>query len=102
MTPELSTAFNVVKDTASKPETLVPFDETRQVFLLCDASDDGYGAWLCHLAPVTVDPTSMATRHSTQAVLRRGTRRRTLRRAAPAPTIADSSCPTASATTSSL
>jgi hypothetical protein len=52
-TPELSTAFNVVKDTASKPETLVPFDETRQVFLLCDASDDGYGAWLCHLAPDT-------------------------------------------------
>jgi hypothetical protein len=32
-TPELSTAF--VKDTASKPETLVPFDETHQVFLLC-------------------------------------------------------------------
>jgi hypothetical protein len=52
-TPELSAAFNVVKDTASKPETLVPFDETRQVFLLCDASDDGYGAWLCHLAPDT-------------------------------------------------
>jgi hypothetical protein len=50
---QLSTAFNVVKDTASKPETLVPFDETRQVFLLCDASDDGYGAWLCHLAPDT-------------------------------------------------
>jgi len=48
-TPEQITAFERVKSVAASADFLVPFDPSRQLYLLVDACDVGYGGWLAHL-----------------------------------------------------